>query len=752
MDVIKSYSFLYFSISFLLLVLFVLCLKWFLGGYTPQKVLRGLDNELSKSYSKQIFLLLGFIVIVFAFLFFLSSAITSLYIDNYKLPFWESLGHFLNPGNYRESNGVENGWVFIINFFGMVLMTGLLISVLANLLERRVDGIKGGRVHYKFNHHFVIIGYDKMTIGLVKQLHEKDPKAEIILQTIQDVPTVRHELFSHINTQIERKLTILTGNRNSEEDLGKLNLPKATEIYLLGEYDEFDHDSLNIESLKTTNNILSAEKLQSRKKCHVLFENQSTYAILQQRDIQGVNQIEFIPFNFQEKWAEKVFITGNNNIEGKSDDRIHYLPLDRVPIYEESSHTVHLIIVGMSKMGIALGIEATHLCHFPNFIHDRSKKTRITFIDKNADKEMYFLQGRYQNFFGEIDYEFEDINDSSKNFTIKDDKHFTDIEWKFIKGEIENPIIQQKIEDFSNEKNVLLTIAICLNNPSAAIAAGMYLRNSIYQSDKIQHFDQHKQYMTELLDAMNSIKNEIAELQKDIKETDNPIIEQKKEQIEDLEKRLISYEFEWNLFNVQVLIKQNIPHSILSMLEHTSKFHNVKPFGMLDNCMDILNSDNRDLLAKRVHYVYNYYFDDATLKQMPTSIPTNEKWQKILTVEKWSNRYHANMISVKQRSFDIEKLKNVTENSKDTDIIIDLLAKVEHNRWNTEKLLLGFRPMAKAEQSIPKPDLKKKFIHPDIKEFDDIPDDTKDIDRMISRALPLIIKKQSNERIQPTTN
>ena len=690
-DIVMSSSFIYFSISILLIVLFGLCMKHFLGGYTPRKVLKGIDKSLSKSHLWQVFILVFFIFFSFAILLFIGTSITSLWEKDYQPPFWKALGHFLNPGYYDNDDGIANGWIFVINIFGMTLMTGLLISVLSNILERRVDNIKNGRISYSFRKHFVIIGYTEMTISLIKQLHSDNHDAEIVLQTIQKVPAVRHKLFSYIDDQIEDKLTILSGNRNSKDDLKKLYLSDAEEIFLLGENDEFDHDSLNIECLKLICSILPANDNITRKKCHVLFENQSTYTILQQRDIQGISRVEFCPFNFYEKWAENVFIT----------DSVHYCPLDRIPIREESAHTVHLVIVGMSKMGVALAIEATHICHFPNFIAKNDLKTRITFIDKNADEEMHFLQGRYQSFFDEIDYGFENIKDHNEDFKNISTGHFTDIEWQFIKGGVEHPEIQKKIADFSNEKNTLLTIAVCLNDPAVAIATGMYFNNEVYQSDKIKHFDQFNTRMPELS------------------------------------------EDERSLFNVQILIKQDTPYSILSMLGNTNKYYNVRAFGMLNLCPDISNSDDRDIPAKKVHYTYDYYFKNN--KQIPASYPEvaslDAEWDKIPIVEKWSNRYHTNMINVKQRSFDIGKITETGDDAEKESVkLIDLIAKVEHNRWNIEKLLMGFRPARGSEQNIPKKELKKSFIHPDIKKYEDISEEMKDIDRMITKVLPLIIK------------
>ena len=66
---------------------------------------------------------------------------------------------------------------------------------------------------------------------------------------------------------------------------------------------------------------------------------------------------------------------------------MEYPALDREPITWESDRYVHFVIIGMSRMGVALGVEAAHLLHFPNFCRDKRLKSRITFIDADADKE-----------------------------------------------------------------------------------------------------------------------------------------------------------------------------------------------------------------------------------------------------------------------------------------------------------------------------------------------------------------------------
>lgn len=67
---------------------------------------------------------------------------------------------------------------------------------------------------------------------------------------------------------------------------------------------------------------------------------------------------------------------------------------------------------------------------------------------------------------------------------------------------------------------------------------------------------------------------------------------------------------------------------------------------------------------------------------------------------------------------------------------------VEHNRWNVERLLMGYRPATTAERERANADdeynemLKKKyFIHINIAPYGEIPEETKENDRILTRFL-----------------
>ena len=78
---------------------------------------------------------------------------------------------------------------------------------------------------------------------------------------------------------------------------------------------------------------------------------------------------------------------------------------------------------------------------------------------------------------------------------------------------------------------------------------------------------------------------------------------------------------------------------------------------------------------------------------------------------------------------------------------IDTIARVEHNRWNVEKLLMGYRKAKDEEDKYNHPDyassLKKNkniYIHHDIRPFDDLDYSAQQWDIEIARYIPWILK------------
>ncbi len=572
---------------------------------------------------------------------------------------WTVFYYFLDPGNQHMASSASGQAVaMILALLGTVLMSGLLVSFLTNLIDRRAEEYIEGRCRYKYNSAFgkfaVIIGGHEMAVSLCKYLFEKKMTDldYIFIHTSGDIQLLRSKLRSTLGKK-EAKIVIYYGERNIEKEMDALYCNHAEGIYILGEENEPLHDAKNMKCV-----TYLTEKVTKTLPCYVLFEYQTTFAAFQASSKTASDKGEhliFIPFNFHETWAQKV-LTGEYEPENKD----KYIPLDGAGIKYEDNDTVHVIIIGMSRMGVALGVEAAHVAHYPNFIRNNSLRTRITFIDSNMQQEREFFMSRYKSLFDVSRWRSLDKENMNSEWV---DKHtsFIDVEWEFIDGGIQSPHIYKYIEEAIRVPHRKITIAVCLPITSQAMASTLYLPDSVYTEEQVQ----------------------------------------------------------------QVLIYQKHEDALAQHLSTSPKYKKLKPFGMTnESYTDALIVDSlRPRLTGRVYSILSGWKEDIDnqlhdqlLKELKDKEQMNNAWNTSEIWGQWSNIYNACAIPTKERGISIseeeyEQLWNAAS-YKEGRLTIDpeqvckldlhhrlsLLAEVEHNRWNVEKLLMGYRILNQKEK------------------------------------------------------
>jgi hypothetical protein len=618
--------------------------------------------------------------------------------------------NYIDPGlGYEQyERDSEKLLIFITNIIGVILFTGTLIALLTNIINQRIDKVKNGEVYYSFSDHIVIIGYDHICDELVEHLHSE--RTEFVIQTSRDVEEVRKALFHTLDEdKYEKYITVVSGNRALENDVKNLNIDKCREVFLLGDMEDDAHDSKNIDCLKLINDILEEKAKKTEKaeklKCHILFERHTTFAAFEQQELRAIhNNIDFIPFNFYDMWAQKVLVKKNYQ-----NGLVEYEPLDHEPIGPGSKKHVHLVIIGMSKMGIALGMQAAHVCHYPNFIDDKNLKTRITFIDEAADLEMRSLQYCLRGLFEEVDYSYVCYEEKKKNRENKKGKNFTDIEFKFIKAHFKDREVQDFLVEAAKDKKSYLTVAVTLPDSASSLGAALHL--------PVEVFDQNT----------------------------NVLVWQ------DQSHAIVS------------MLCDEVPG------QKYRKYKNMRPFGMIDNCYEFTVAD--EFLPMMIKLTHDRAYDkENTDKELTDWDFTDDDklrdvwntWKDNANVSalKASNRYAANSIYIKERSLGIQKGKSLEDEQTRYG------AQMEHNRWVMEKLLVGFRAPTEAEARSMKAskelrkELKERFIHPDIAPYGKLGRDDKNLDVKlhdinICNAIPKMLeaigqKEEEKERRRST--
>ena len=333
---------------------------------------------------------------------------------------WALLYHCMDPGNLsRVANSSHRVVALLVALFGIVVLNGVLISSIVNLYERFVNRWEKGLARYhcelKRSKFVVIIGSNELIADLIRQIFAREIVVDyVVVQTNGDVEALRKYLSSFLSHQDEQRVVLYYGEQNSADDIADLHLECASEVFILGDSVEDEsyktnHDALNMQCLRIIADHLSQitprkshdkQDKRGRLICHVMFEYQTSFSIFQFADISNTIEslIDFRPFNYYEQWAQRVFV--NRDLTPADIGVENYLPLEgREPITVDSKDFVHLVVVGMSKMGVSMAIEAAHLAHYPNFTKDSNLKTRITFIDTDCTNEMGYFQARFKELF-----------------------------------------------------------------------------------------------------------------------------------------------------------------------------------------------------------------------------------------------------------------------------------------------------------------------------------------------------------------
>lgn len=652
--------------------------------------------------------------------------------------FWTVYYHFIDPGNQHMTTSKEGRcWAAIIAILGVFLLNGLLISAIIGWIDSRKERWHKGDIRYNgllhCREHYIIVGANDMIGGVVKYLLNNDQSClnvlnpYILIQTSRDVESFRRELFSGLTPSQQRRIIVYYGDRNSTVDIHDLGLNKAIEVYVLGEDARVDdvesyHDTMNMQCLKLISNEIADIKkfkkgndIDERLVCRVMFEYQTSFNLFQVIDIDD-KKIKFLPFNYYEKWAQNVLICQ----ELDNEENCKYLPLEGFEGIKSHDDTyVHLVIVGMSRMGVAMAIEAAHLAHYPNF-EEKQRRTKITFIDKNASEEKEFFMGRFKELFSlshwcygnviDDTLVWEKVNELCPKWHLGGD--FLDVEWEFINASIETPAAQKYMSDASLDENVKLTIAICFPENNRAIAAATYLPDSVYQSKNTLQVLVYQRLNDELVRQISD--NPRSRYSKKIKAFgmakdcyDSKLVDI----AEYIEKPIgDAYDkYAWSM-----MLRRFMENGL------TEEDYDNLTAGIYAKLKDNMQSNLRKLCDDwvREQLTNDYSIVKGARKsfreQLVKLYPQVEKLEKkggegkSISAKMWSNHYNIYSMWTKYRcvtTADGHVFNPLNESFDGIDsLMMSELGQMEHNRWVVEQLLLRYRPLTKDEQDAAKLD------------------------------------------------
>ena len=625
-----------------------------------------------------------------------------------------------------------HGWMLIASsitfLFGAFVFNGFIIGIITNSIERRVANHREGHIHYLKSGHYVIMGYDDMVPSIITHILEKDKNAFVLILTSARVVDVREKLQKSFSAKIMRRIIINYGHRVSADIYSDIHLESAEQIYVVGNHTKSAHDAINVECVDCICRYLDKPEVTQRpNRIICVFKDIDTYAAFKTSDIfekVGKLGIEFIPYNVYTGWAKQVFVKRRYKDFDNPGCEYEYPSVYGKGITPDDDKYVHLVFVGTTNFAVAFAMEAAHVLHFPNA--DKAK-TRITFIDINADKEKDEFITRNRHFFEIQSFHYKDLSKEKEKeqqgrrgdylqFT-GEDADFLDVEFEFIKGDVFSQNVQAEIQNWAKEHNEkqYLSIFLAMSDQRQNFVMGMNMPDEVYNKE-VNIFirqDRSDNFVTNLRAA-------------------------------DLKKNL-----EYSIVD---------ENGRLSTEPCNARYAHIYPFGMNETayCAD----EHSLQRAKLINYLYstanysNYKFTDLlVLDAMPEEqiwAEANKYWQTLTVALKWSNLYSAYAIRTKLDTLRAMRGLEANDTSHDNDSLsvdeVAALAELEHNRWNVEKLLMGFRkPKSNEDKYVHKEyaDVlaknKELFIHHDIRPFSEL-DIIAKLDKEFSVYIPWIMR------------
>lgn len=702
------------------------------------------DRTLSHDSLRQVLILLG----VLAFAFILSYILLLCFGGNWqeycrinKINEWAFPFYLLIDGNafsnFYNDDFTGKGAVFVVSLIyvvGVIIFTGMIISVMTNMIERRVEDYKEGHIHYLKSGHYIILGYDEMVPSFITYIFDKDNDAYILILSSTESIEINEKLRRSFGEEKMKRIIVNYGHKTTSEAYENIHLEAAEHVYIVGDHHKPAHDAINVECVDSICRYLCNSKVTQRPGgITCTFKDLDTYAAFKTSDIFSKIAdlgIEFTPYNFYAGWAKQVFVKR----EYKEFDNPTAKPNKYPAVYgngikPDDEKYVHLVFVGTTNFAVAFAMEAAHVLHFPNFV-SKGVKTLITFIDKNADKEKDEFIIRNRHFFEVQPYTYRDMSDEPKEipkdtgreflyFKDDDNSNFLDVEFEFIRGDVFSKNIQEEIAKWAQDSDgQYLSIFLALFDQRQNFVLGMNMPDAIYDNEVPVFIRQDR--------SDNFVTN--------LRKTD-----------EKDDKHKLSY-------------AKVGDSGLLKIKNREARYANIYPFGMNETAY---SADDRSLKrAKLINYLYatanydTYKFQGIlVLDSIPESKiweEANEKWHKLSVALKWSNLYNSYTIRTKSACLRAMRSLDIDDKSHDYDTLseceVEIMAKVEHNRWNVEKLLMGYRKPHKDEDKYEYAEfadkLKKNkdlYIHHDIRPFDQL-STIKELDREFSRYIPWILK------------
>lgn len=591
--------------------------------------------------------------------------------ENRQRPFFYLFG-------VNEPNDDSHWWLLlIIGIVGSLLVTGLLIAAFSSGVERYVERIKEGRTRFSLSGHIVMIGFNHYSPGIIEHcLSEQGrEKTWLTILTASKPMAIRAKLRASLAPEIDARVIIYAGDGNADKHVSALCLDRALAVYIMVEGNEWENQYTQSMALLKEVALHAGTRSVEQDNLlpvNVFVNDTESFEIVQRLSLpasyygtaENGQNIDLYTSNFYENWARLLW-----SYQGKREGGVYaYDALDFEPM-ENTGKWVHLVLVGFNSMGRALLREALRVCHYANYDGATGAgRTLITVIDPLAEHLAEQWRARYPNM-GQVD----------------------DIELQFIPCAVENEDVRASLARWAADERQLLTIAICLTDPDAAMSAMLSLPEEVF-------FNYERLRLHPAKPSAPNGKQVVDE----------------------------------NPSRVRVLVRQTVKRPADDILAaNAAMYGRVKFFGSyIDGFDDSLNDDRIAICVNGVYCDCSGDLADGSqgVDKVAGALngETYKRWRTM-----WLDRAQTSVSNALATRYQVDHYRMLLAvlsraDNKPSEALLERLADAEHRRWIAERTLWGWRQVRDGEKRV---DSLK--IHTCIKPFAQLPDEERVKDRNV---------------------
>ncbi|ELV06207.1 hypothetical protein H263_05592, partial [Brachyspira hampsonii 30599] len=204
------------------------------------KLLKYIKYKIDRVFNKGLLYQLMILVIIIVSILLVVSLFMKI-VFNYPISeaFWDSLMQFIDTGNISaaEADRGFNGIVITflaVTFFG-VCGWGLLIAMINNSLQERIQNLSNGNAFIMERNHSIILGYGEEVLTIINEFMSGRAK-NIVLLSEENSYAIKNEFLFYKNYK-KTNIVIRQGDPSIFENLQLLNIEKASNISIVNDDD-----------------------------------------------------------------------------------------------------------------------------------------------------------------------------------------------------------------------------------------------------------------------------------------------------------------------------------------------------------------------------------------------------------------------------------------------------------------------------------------------------------------------------------